>query len=98
MGRWALRGACNLTIDEDSTTERSVWAVVFLARRSGYLMGERARAREQSSSSMRFEEARRYHSELSKRSRLFRKRVSRLSRGRYLEQLIVIRDCAAPRP
>jgi hypothetical protein len=85
---------CNLTIDEDSYNERVGRAVAFLRGRSGHLMGELARAREQSASAMRFEEARRYHRELEALS-AFSERVSRLSRVVTENNLVIV---SAPQP
>jgi DNA polymerase-3 subunit epsilon len=80
---------CNVTIDEDAYNERVGRAVAFLRGRSGHLMGELARAREQSASAMRFEEARRYHRELEALS-AFSERVSRLSRVVTENNLVIL--------
>ena len=49
---------CNLTIDEDAYADRVRRAVEFLRGRSGPLLGDLARARDQAAAAMRFEEAR----------------------------------------
>ena len=80
---------CNLTIAEAAYNERVGRAVAFLRGRSGHLMGELARAREQSVAAMRFEEARRYHRELEALS-AFSERVSRLSRVVTENNLVIV--------
>jgi DNA polymerase III subunit epsilon len=86
---------CNLTIGPDAYNERVARAVAFLRGRSGPLMGELARAREQAVAAMRFEEARRYHRELEALA-AFTERVTRLSRVVTENNLvIVIAPCAA---
>ncbi len=80
---------CNRTIDEDAYNERVGRAVAFLRGRSGHLMGELARAREQSAAAMRFEEARRYHRELEALA-AFSERVSRLSRVVTENNLVIV--------
>jgi hypothetical protein len=70
---------CNLNIAEEAYNQRVGRAVAFLRGRSGPLMGELARAREQAVAAMRFEEARRYHRELEALA-AFSERASRLSR------------------
>jgi excinuclease UvrABC nuclease subunit len=80
---------CNLTIDENAYSERVGRAVAFLRGRSGHLMGELARAREQSAAAMRFEEARRYHRELEALA-AFAERVSRLSRVVTENNLVIV--------
>jgi DNA polymerase III subunit epsilon len=80
---------CNFTIDEDAYNERVGRAVAFLRGRSGNLMGELARAREQSAAAMRFEEARRFHRELEALA-AFSERVSRLSRVVTENNLVIV--------
>jgi DNA polymerase-3 subunit epsilon len=80
---------CNLTIGEDAYNERVGRAVAFLRGRSGHLMGELARAREQSAAAMRFEEARRYHRELEALA-AFAERVSRLSHVVTENNLVIV--------
>jgi hypothetical protein len=80
---------CNLTIDEDAYNDRVGRAVAFLRGRSGSLMGDLARAREQAAAAMRFEEARRYHRELEALA-AFSERVSRLSRVVTENNLVIV--------
>jgi len=80
---------CNMTIGEEAYNERVGRAVAFLRGRSGHLMGKLTRAREQSASAMRFEEARRYHRELEALS-AFSERVSRLSRVVTENNLVIV--------
>ncbi len=80
---------CNLTIDEDAYNDRVRRAVAFLRGRSGSLMGDLARAREQAAAAMRFEEARRYHRELEALA-AFSERVSRLSRVVTENNLVIV--------
>jgi DNA polymerase-3 subunit epsilon len=80
---------CNFTIDEDAYNVRVGRAVAFLRGRSGGLMGELARAREQSAAAMRFEEARRFHRELEALA-AFSERVSRLSRVVTENNLVIV--------
>ena len=80
---------CNLTIDQDDYNQRVARAVSFLRGRSGPLMGDLARAREQAAAAMRFEEARRYHRELEALA-AFTERVGRLSRVVTENNLIIV--------
>jgi DNA polymerase-3 subunit epsilon len=80
---------CNFTIDEGAYNERVGRAVAFLRGRGGNLMGELARAREQSAAAMRFEEARRFHRELEALA-AFSERVSRLSRVVTENNLVIV--------
>ncbi len=80
---------CNLTIGDDAYNDRVGRAVAFLRGRSGSLMGELARAREQAAAAMRFEEARRFHRELEALS-AFSERVSRLSRVVTENNLVIV--------
>ena len=80
---------CNLSIAPDAYNERVGRAVAFLRGRSGPLMGELARAREQAVAAMRFEEARRYHRELEALA-AFTERVSRLSRVVTENNLVIV--------
>ncbi len=80
---------CNLTIGEDAYNDRVRRAVAFLRGRSGSLMSDLARAREQAAAAMRFEEARRFHRELEALS-AFSERVSRLSRVVTENNLVIV--------
>lgn len=77
MGHCAL--PCNLSVDEDAYGLRVRRAIEFLRGRSGSLLGELARARDQASRAMRFEEAARLQRELHALTTLAA-RAERLSR------------------
>lgn len=89
---------CNLGIDEDGYAERVRRAVAFLRGRSGPLMGELARARDDAARAMRFEEAARLHRELEALAALS-SRASRLSQVVTENNLVIVtgagRDRAA---
>jgi DNA polymerase III subunit epsilon len=70
---------CNLTVNEDAYGDQVRRAVTFLRGRSGPMLGELAQARDQAATSMRFEEARRYHRDLEALATLS-ERATRLSR------------------
>lgn len=80
---------CNLTVDEDEYDARVGRAVAFLRGRSGPLMGELARARDQASRAMRFEEADRLHRDLEALASLS-SRVSRLSQVVTENNLVIV--------
>ncbi len=82
---------CNLGVDEDSYAERVRKAVAFLRGRSGPLMGELARAREQATRAMRFEEASRLHHDLEALAALS-SRVSRLSQIVTENNLVIVTE------
>ncbi len=82
---------CNLGVDEDSYAERVRKAVAFLRGRSGPLMGELARAREQATRAMRFEEASRLHRDLEALAALS-SRVSRLSQIVTENNLVIVTE------
>jgi DNA polymerase-3 subunit epsilon len=69
---------CNMSIDGDGYAERVRRAVGFLRGRSGPLLGELARARDQAAAAMRFEEAARFRHHLEALTTLAH-RASRLS-------------------
>jgi DNA polymerase-3 subunit epsilon len=69
---------CNLSVDADEYGRRVREAIVFLRGRSGPILGQLARAREQAAAAMRFEEANRCHRDLESLVTLS-SRVSRLS-------------------
>jgi DNA polymerase-3 subunit epsilon len=77
MGHCAM--PCNLTVDEDAYGLRVRRAIEFLRGRSGPMLGELARARDQASRAMRFEEAARLQRELQSLTTLAA-RTERLSR------------------
>jgi DNA polymerase-3 subunit epsilon len=82
---------CNLSIDEDAYNERVRRAITFLRGRSGPLLGDLARARDQAGAAMRFEEARRCHRDLEALA-AFTDRVGRLSRVVTETNLVVLID------
>ena len=77
MGHCAM--PCNLRADEEAYGARVRRAVEFLRGRSGPLLGELARARDQAARAMRYEEAARFKRELTALTALAT-RVARLSR------------------
>jgi DNA polymerase III subunit epsilon len=87
MGHCAV--PCNRTIEADAYRERVHRAISFLRGRSGPILGELARARDQAASVMRFEEARRYHRDLEALATLA-ERTSRLSRVITENNLIIV--------
>jgi DNA polymerase-3 subunit epsilon len=80
---------CNLSVSEDTYGERVRRAVAFLRGRSGPLLGELARARDQAAATMRFEEAQRYHRELEALVTLA-ERASRISRVVTENNLVIV--------
>jgi DNA polymerase-3 subunit epsilon len=87
MGQCAM--PCNMSVDEDDYAGRVRRAVEFLRGRSGPLLGELARAREQASAAMRFEEAARRHRDLEALVTLAA-RAERLSRIVTENNLVII--------
>src|SRR6266851_4517530 len=82
---------CNLSIDEDAYNDRVRRAITLLRGRSGPLLGDLARARDQAGAAMRFEEARRCHRDLEALA-AFTDRVGRLSRVVTENNLVVLID------
>jgi DNA polymerase-3 subunit epsilon len=80
---------CNLSIDADAYNQRVHRAIAFLRGRSGPIMGELARARDQAGAAMRFEEARRHHREVEALA-AFTERVGRLSRVVTENNLVIV--------
>lgn len=80
---------CNLSIDEDSYAERVRQALAFLRGRSGPLMAELGRAREQAARAMRFEEANGIHYDLQALA-VLSSRVSRLSQVVTENNLVIV--------
>jgi len=94
MGQCAM--PCNLSIDEDGYGARVRRAIEFLRGRSGPLLGEVARAREQAASAMRFEEAARWHRDLEALATLAA-RAERLSRVVTENNLVIVVGAGAAR-
>jgi DNA polymerase-3 subunit epsilon len=94
MGRCAM--PCNATVDEDEYGARVRKALEFLRGRSGPLLGELARAREQAAAAMRFEEARRLHRDLESLAMLAA-RVTRLSQVITENNLIIVTGAGGDR-
>ncbi|MBF6568707.1 MAG: GIY-YIG nuclease family protein [Candidatus Binataceae bacterium] len=87
MGRCAM--PCNESEDEERYGERVRKALEFLRGKSGPMLGELARARDQASSAMRYEEAKRHHRELESLVTLT-SRVARLSQAVTENNLIIV--------
>ncbi len=94
MGQCAM--PCNMSIDEDGYAARVRRAFEFLRGRSGPLLGELARAREQAAAAMRFEEAARRHRDLEALATLAA-RAARLSRVVTENNLVIIVGAGAGR-
>ena len=84
---------CNLTMEEDAYNEQVRRAITFLRGRSGPLLGDLARARDQARDAMHFEEARRAHRDLEALS-AFTNRVDKLSRVVTENNLVIVFDGA----
>lgn len=80
---------CNLSISEDGYGDRVRRAVSFLRGRSGPILGELARARDQASAAMRFEEASRFRRHLEALTTLAH-RASRLSQVVTENNLVIV--------
>jgi len=87
MGHCAM--PCNLSADEDAYAARVRRAVEFLRGRSGPLLGELARARDEAARAMRYEEAARLKRELTALTTLA-SRAERLSRVVTENNLVII--------
>ena len=87
MGHCAM--PCNLSADEDAYGARVRRAVEFLRGRSGPLLGELARARDDAARAMRFEEAARFKRELTALTTLA-SRAERLSRVVTENNLVIV--------
>ena len=87
MGHCAM--PCNLSSDEDAYGARVRRAVEYLRGRSGPLLGELARARDQAARAMRYEEAARFKRELTALTTLAA-RAERLSRVVTENNLVIV--------
>ncbi len=87
MGHCAM--PCNLSADEDAYGARVRRAVEFLRGRSGPLLGELARARDEAARVMRFEEAARFKRELTALTTLA-SRAERLIRVVTENNLVIV--------
>jgi DNA polymerase-3 subunit epsilon len=80
---------CNMSVDADAYGERVRRAVGFLRGRSGPLLGELARARDQAAAAMRFEEAGRFRRDLEALTTLAH-RATRLSQVVTENNLVIV--------
>src|SRR5271170_7325755 len=80
---------CNMSIDADEYAERVRRALGFLRGRSGPLLGELARARDQAAAAMRFEEASRFRGYLEALTTLAH-RATRLSEVVTENNLVIV--------
>ena len=80
---------CNMSIDVDGYADRVRRAVSFLRGRSGPILGELARARDQAAAAMRFEEAGRFRHHLEALTTLAH-RASRLSEVVTENNLVIV--------
>ena len=94
MGHCAM--PCNATVDEDEYAARTRRALEFMRGRSGPMLGELARAREQAAAAMRFEEGRRLHRDLESLATLAA-RVTRLSQVVTENNLVIVTGEGADR-
>jgi len=87
---------CNMSIDGDGYAERVRRAVSFLRGRSGPILGELARARDQAAAAMRFEEAARFRRHLEALTTLAH-RATRLSEVVTENNLVIVTGAGADR-
>jgi DNA polymerase-3 subunit epsilon len=80
---------CNLSVEAEGYAERVRRAVGFLRGRSGPLLGELARARDQAAASMRFEEAERFRRHLEALTTLTH-RATRLNQVVTENNLVIV--------
>jgi DNA polymerase-3 subunit epsilon len=80
---------CNLRVGEDAYNQQAVRAISFLRGRSGPILGDLARARDQAAAAMRFEEAQRHHRSLEALVTLA-ERTTRLSRVVTENNLVIV--------
>jgi DNA polymerase III subunit epsilon len=86
---------CNLSISGDAYNYRALRAVSFLRGRSGPILNELARGRDQAAAAMRFEEARRHHRSLEALASLA-ERTTRLSRVVNENNLVIVLEEQSP--
>ena len=87
---------CNLSVDGEGYAERVRRAVGFLRGRSGPLLGELARARDQAAAAMRFEEAARFRRHLEALTTLTH-RATRLNQVVTENNLVIVTGTATDR-
>ena len=87
---------CNKSIDADGYEERVRRAIGFLRGRSGPILGELARARDQAAAAMRFEEAERYRRHLEALTTLAH-RATRLSQVVTENNLVIVTGVGSDR-
>jgi DNA polymerase-3 subunit epsilon len=87
---------CNLSVDADAYGARVRDAIAFLRGRSGPILGQLARAREQAAAAMRFEEANRAHRDLESLVTLS-SRVTRLSQVVTENNLVIVTGAGGDR-
>jgi DNA polymerase III subunit epsilon len=80
---------CNRSVNEDAYNDQARRALTFLRGRSGPILGELARARDQAAAAMRFEEAQRHHRSLEALATLA-ERTTRLSRVVTENNLVIV--------
>ncbi len=80
---------CNLTVSEEIYNQRASRAISFLRGRSGPILGDLARARDQAAAAMRFEQAQRLHRDLEALATLA-DRTTRLSRVITENNLVIV--------
>ena len=80
---------CNLSVSEDLYNQQASRAISFLRGRSGPILSDLMRARDQAAAAMRFEEAKRHHRSLAALATLA-ERTTRLSRVVTQNNLVIV--------
>ena len=80
---------CNLSVGEDLYNQQASRAISFLHGRSGPILSDLMRARDQAAAAMRFEEAKRHHRSLAALATLA-ERTTRLSRVVTENNLVIV--------
>ena len=80
---------CNLSVGEDLYNQQASRAISFLRGRSGPILSDLLRARDQAAAAMRFEEAKRHHRSLAALATLA-ERTTRLSRVVTENNLVIV--------